>query len=1077
MGGHRRIGTYFAVGISLIFILVAPLIVFLVNSNMKQQALAEAESKARLLLDRNLATHTYFTKDLKPRLFDELGPSKSKDYFDPIWMSSTYAVRKMDKYFRQFNTEPYYYKEAAVSARSDDNEADEYERQFLKDLAADPDLTQRVSMRVFDGRPFFTVLRRGEDMEQSCLRCHSTPDRAPGDMVRLYGSERSFHRNIGDVVQAISMRIPLAAAYGNANRFSLHLSAALLAILLGVFVLFAALGRRFFLNPLAEIRDQATRIATDPEHLGKQIADPTGKELRDLVAAFNAMSASLKQSRDLLDERVRERTAELELAKEELEREILERKQIEEALKESEALYRTLFQAAADSIYLLDLQAERPGMIVSANPAAAEMHGYTVDELLTLRIADLDTPESAANAPERIERLLNGERLREEVTHRRKDGTVFPLEINAQLLELGGRKYALAIDRDITERKRAEEALRASEERFRILAEGAFEGVVISRHGVILDCNEVFCRMSGYSLEELAGMNVRDIIAPEFRDIAMRHILSGSEDAYESALVRKDGHIVPMQAKGKTIPYEGGEAGIASVRDISAAKMAEEVQKRLATAIEQSAEAVLITDPEGVIQYVNPAIERITGFSKEDLIGKTPRVFRGGEHDQAFYRHLWDTIKAGNIWSGRLVNKRKDGSLFQEEATISPVRNTSGQITNFLAVKRDITEHLELSNQLAQAQKMEAVGTLAGGVAHDFNNLLQVVLGYSELMLADRDFPARYADDLAKIFRAAKNGADLVDRLLTFSRKTEFKPRPVNLNQRIEQLQKMLSRTIPKMIDIELALADDLAAINADPTQMEQILMNLAVNARDAMPDGGRLLIRTENVVLDEHYCKTHLGCKPGSYMLLSVSDTGEGIDKDTLQHIFEPFFTTKRPGEGTGLGLAMVHGIVEQHGGFIRCYSEPSEGTAFRIYFPALPSGEMPGKMIEQPIVRGGSETILIADDEEPIRDLGVRILTKAGYSVIMASNGKEALDVYRARGGEISVVILDLIMPEMGGSQCLEELLKINPDVKVIIASGFSVNAQTGSALESGAKGFVNKPFNISEMLRTVRKVLDEE
>jgi two-component system, cell cycle sensor histidine kinase and response regulator CckA len=495
----------------------------------------------------------------------------------------------------------------------------------------------------------------------------------------------------------------------------------------------------------------------------------------------------------------------------------------------------------------------------------------------------------------------------------------------------------------------------------------------------------------------------------------------------------------------------------------------------LVTAIEQSAEAVLITDTAGVLHYVNPAVERITGFSSVELLGKTPKGFQSGEHDAAFYRQLWDTIKAGNIWSGRFVNKRKDGSLCHVDATISPVRSASGEITNFVAVEHDITDHLKLSNQLFQAQKMEAVGTLAGGVAHDFNNILQVVLGYTELILSEEHFPERFRDDFEKVNQAARNGADLVARLLTFSRKSEIKPLSINLNRRIEQLQKMISRTIPKMIEIELVLAHDLSSVHADPTQIDQILMNLAVNARDAMPAGGRLTIRTENAFLDEHYCRTRLETRPGRYALLSVSDTGKGMDAETAQHIFEPFFTTKGPGEGTGLGLAMVYGIVKQHGGHIMCYSEMDQGTVFKMYFPALQREDELRQTVRRALPRGGPETILIVDDEELIRDLGARILTKAGYKVITASDGKKALELYQENRDEISLVMLDLIMPEMGGKQCLQGLLSIDPAVKVIIASGYAVNGTVKETLASGARGFVNKPYDNKQLLQTVREVLD--
>ncbi len=753
---------------------------------------------------------------------------------------------------------------------------------------------------------------------------------------------------------------------------------------------------------------------------------------------------------------------------------ITELKRADKALRGSEARYRSLFENMLDAFAYCRMLFENGEPLdfiyLDVNDAFERLTG--LKHVIGRKVTEL-IPGIRESNPELFEIFgrvaLTG--------NPEKFETYVPslgiwLSISAYSTE---REHFVAVFDNITERKSAEDALRESEERFRILADGAFEGVLISRGGLILDSNKVFCKMSGYTLEELVGMSIGDIVAPEWRDIAMKHAFSVSEAAYESAFVHNDGHVVPVQVKSKAIPYEGGTARIASVRDVTAVREAEEARKRLVTAIEQAAEAVFITDTEGIIQYVNPIVERITGFNKEEILGKTPRILKSGEHDTIFYRQLWGTIKAGNIWSGRLVNKKKDGGLFYEDATISPVRDASGEITNFVAVKRDITEHLELSRQLFRAQKMEAVGTLAGGVAHDFNNLLQVVLGYSELILADEDLPRRHRDDLARILQSARNGADLVHRLLTFSRKTEVKPRPLNLNRQIEQLQKMLSRTIPKMIEIELGLADDLAAINADRTQMDQVLMNLAVNASYAMPQGGRLIIETRNVILDEHYSKTHLGAVPGPYILLSVSDTGQGMDEETREHIFEPFFTTKDPGEGTGLGLAMVYGIVKQHGGYIVCYSEPGEGTTFKIYLPALEGPPLSRQIFPSITPAGGSETILLVDDEELVRDLGARILTRAGYTVLTATNGKEALEVYRNQKNRIALVLLDLIMPEMGGKQCLEELLEINPGAKVLIASGYSPNSLTKETTEVGARGFVSKPYDIRQLLETVREVLD--
>ena len=344
------------------------------------------------------------------------------------------------------------------------------------------------------------------------------------------------------------------------------------------------------------------------------------------------------------------------------------------------------------------------------------------------------------------------------------------------------------------------------------------------------------------------------------------------------------------------------------------------------------------------------------------------------------------------------------------------------------------------------------------------------------LLIGKDERDPSYAD-LQKINQAARNGADLVKRILTFSRKAEINSRPLNLNHEIEQAKKLLTRTIPKMIEIELILSDDLATVNADPTQVEQILMNLAVNARDAMPDGGKLTFETKNVTLDEEYCGLHVGAKPGDYVMLSVSDTGHGMDHETLNHIFEPFYTTKETGKGTGLGLAMVYGIVKQHDGYITCYSEPGMGTTFKIYLPVIPTEAKSETPTEKPILPRGTETILLVDDEEMIRELGKRILERSGYTVLTAANGKEALNLYRKQGSEISLVILDLIMPEMGGKQCLEELLKIDPQVKVLIASGYSGGGETKKTIETGARGFVGKPYDMRQMLQAVRQVLDQD
>jgi CheY-like chemotaxis protein len=373
---------------------------------------------------------------------------------------------------------------------------------------------------------------------------------------------------------------------------------------------------------------------------------------------------------------------------------------------------------------------------------------------------------------------------------------------------------------------------------------------------------------------------------------------------------------------------------------------------------------------------------------------------------------------------------------------------------------------------------MEAVGTLAGGIAHDFNNLLQAVQGYAQLLQMRKGKEESGQRELSQIIRAAERGADLTQQLLTFSRKVESELRPIDLNQEVESVRLLLERTIPKMIQMEFRLAEDLKIVNADPGQVEQILINLAVNAKDAMPEGGKFIVETANVSLDENYCMIHPEAQPGKYVQLTVSDTGHGMNRKTLEHIFEPFYTTKETGKGTGLGLATVYGIVKSHKGHLTCYSEPDEGTTFKIYFPAIQSMDKTVRPEEEPAVsRGGTETILLVDDEEPIRILGTQILEEFGYTVLSAADGESALQIYQEEHEKIALVILDLIMPGMGGKRCLVELLKVNPEARVAIASGYSPDGPTREILKNGAKGFVSKPYDIRQMLNVVREVLDRD
>ncbi len=660
--------------------------------------------------------------------------------------------------------------------------------------------------------------------------------------------------------------------------------------------------------------------------------------------------------------------------------------------------------------------------------------------------------------------------------------------------DLGRTVKTYGVNQDVTERKRVEESLRKSEERLDLALQGGDLGLwdlhIPTGQAV---ANQRAAEIAGYSLDEIEqnfGFWER-LLHPDDRQRALEKVfnhLAGLTDHYEDEyrVRHKSGHwrwifsrgkVTERDQDGKPLRMTGTYLDITD-RKTSELQVAEanELRERI---VSDSPMGIAVYKSDGQCISANEALGRILGADRERLLTQNFRNLTSWKVSGLLADA--ELVLSGGINNQRELNFTSTfGKIVWVNARMA--RLASGDEPQLLVVINDITERKKaeeeqdhLKAQLLQAQKMEATGTLAGGIAHDFNNLLTVVMGFSELLLAEKDQKHPEYADLQKIFHAAKNGAELVQRLLMFSRKSEPKPIPMDLNKQIVQIEKLLRRTIPRMVDILLELSADLPRINADPSQVEQVLMNLAVNARDAMPDKGKLTVRTDIVTLDEEYCRLHIEANPGEYVLLEVSDTGHGMDKQTVEHIFEPFFTTKEMGRGTGLGLAMVYGIVKQHKGHITVHSEVGRGTTFQVYLPAIPGEAETGVETPEEVPAYGTETVLLVDDEEFVRELGARILTKCGYTVIQAVNGREALDLFKKERSKISLVILDLIMPEMGGSECLKELLKIDPQVNVLVASGYSADASVKETIQMGAKSFVTKPFRVKELLHDVRRVLD--
>jgi two-component system, cell cycle sensor histidine kinase and response regulator CckA len=761
---------------------------------------------------------------------------------------------------------------------------------------------------------------------------------------------------------------------------------------------------------------------------------------------------------------------------------ITERNKMVEALCESEEKFRIAFQTSPDAISITRVG---DGLYIDINDAFSELTGFSRHELIGNSSLDL----GIWNDPEDRMLLLSGIQqfgyVRNlEAQFQLKDGSLRAGLMSARIIALNGEPHILSVTRDVEEWKRAQDALLESERNYKDLFEYSTDlNYMHDLKGNVISVNEAVTRVLGYTAEEFLDLNVTSIIDPAHLPLTEQRFREQLEKVldrsgpYEILARAKDGHPVWLEFTNRLIKHREKITGVhGTARDITFRKEAEAERSRLVAAIEQAGDIIVITDSAANILYVNPAFESTTGFKREEIMGKNPNILGSGNQDKAFYAEMWQTLTTGEVWRGHFTNKKKNGTLYEETATISPIKDASGRIINYVAVKRDVTAELALEKQLLHSQKMEAIGTLAGGVAHDLNNLLQAVLGYSDLLLMKKDPSHPDRRKLEVIHQAALDGADLISRILTFSRKGELKSRPVELNDQIRRSENLLRRMLPRMIEIELLLADDIGTIEIDPAQLEQVILNLAINAQHAMPDGGRLILEASNVSLKDEYTRSHLGAKEGNYVLFSVTDTGVGIDPGIMERIFEPFFTTKPSGLGTGLGLSTVHGIVKQHGGYITCYSELGRGTSFKIYFPVSSSKVTFDSSLTREMPAFGTETILLVDDDDRIREMGSQMIGMGGYQVLIAKNGEEALEIYSRRKDEIAIIILDLIMPGMGGCRCLEELLRADPQVKILISSGYSPHLQSQGQEIVGARGFIHKPYEAKEILKSIRTVIDE-
>jgi PAS domain S-box-containing protein len=531
---------------------------------------------------------------------------------------------------------------------------------------------------------------------------------------------------------------------------------------------------------------------------------------------------------------------------------------------------------------------------------------------------------------------------------------------------------------------------------------------------------------------------------------------------------------IPVQIE--LIPAVIGNKRVAQliISDMSNRFKMEEGRRLLATAVEQAAESVIITDTYGNVQYVNPAFENISGYSFTEMLGKNPKILQSGETPKYQYKLMWEEISKGNVWRGSFTNKKKSGEIYIEEATITPVKDSDNNIISYVAVKRDITQHLLLENQIRQSQKMQAIGTLAGGVAHDFNNILTAIMGYAELSQSQCDKNSLIYNNLGEIIRGADRASQLVDQILKFSRQSEKNISNLKFSLIIKEVLKLLRASLPANIEIFFDYSENFH-VRADPTQMHQIVMNLCTNAYQALEGkGGKIHLRLNRKILSPKEGVAIGNLPHGSYVCLQVEDNGIGIPSEYLQRIFEPYFTTKKLHEGNGLGLSVVHGIVNDHRGAVTVESIPSQGSCFTVFLPEAKADVVEDKPENENAFNRYEGSILVVDDEQPITFFLVQVLKGLGYEVEACFSSEVAYDVFSERKGGFDLVITDMGMPGMTGLELANKIKKINPDIPIMLCTGHSEQVTAENYQQMGLAAFVSKPFNTGYLVREVANLM---
>jgi PAS domain S-box-containing protein len=756
---------------------------------------------------------------------------------------------------------------------------------------------------------------------------------------------------------------------------------------------------------------------------------------------------------------------------------------IERGIKRTFSELNQIFNTAGHGMTVID----KDFNVLLANERFSGLAGISEEETKGKKCYEIFPDPFCHTSGCPLTRIVGGEeRVECDVEKERRDGSRVPCIVTATPFRgPDGELLGIVEDlKDITERKQAERTLKESEDKYRTIFETTGTAtMIVEEDAVISMVSSEFEKIFGYAKAEIEGTQnwEKFIVEDDLGRMGEYHELRRNNPNaapwnYEVRGIDKGGNLKDLLVTISIIP--GTKKSVLSMLDITDRKRAEQELVLRATAIEQAAEGITIIDKEGTIQYANPAFERISGYTREEIIGQNHSILKSSNHDEAFYKAMMDTLFRGEMWTGHMINAMKDGTTYKVEASISPIRDNAGTIVNYVIIARDVTREADLETQLRQVQKMEAIGTLAGGIAHDFNNILAAIMGYTEMALYDVPEGTSGRRNLEQVLKAGYRGKDLVKQIITFSRRREEERRPMRVSPIVKEALNLLRASLPTTIDIRQNIKTQSSMVLADQTQIHQVLMNLSSNAAYAMREkGGVLEVSLADVdIYPDGAAPPHLDLKPGPYLKLTVSDTGHGIERAIMERIFDPFFTTKRPGEGTGMGLAVVHGIVKSYGGAIVVDSEPGRGSTFDVFFPRIEGKFLPEVDSAAPMPTG-NERILFVDDEEDLVDMVQQMLERLGYSVVVKTNSLEALEVFKVQPDQFALVITDQTMPYMAGVDLAKELMRIRPDIPIILCTGFSevISAEEAKAL--GIREFVMKPFATRELAETIRRALDSK